>query len=121
MESLAKELTISNILGALGWAFAIVVLMVKHFKAVNDTLPSVIKAWKYVQSKMFREAIFRKDILEKLDSMRILQHKQGDVLEKNSEAIEHIKKEPSYNGGSSLKDTVSEIREGVEYNRQFGI
>jgi PAS domain S-box-containing protein len=118
MENLAKDLTIAQIWAAASSVILVIVVMAKHFKAVADAWPSIVKTWRYFQNRWFREEIFRKDLMAKMDSMRILQHKQA-------ESIENIQKEMMYNGGSSLRDSVKRIEdkvevlaEGIEYNRQ---
>lgn len=104
MFQLAKDATIAQLWAALSTAALIVVVMAKHFKDFLEALPSLVKAWKYFQKKWFADAIFRKDVMTKLDNMNI------QVLQ--------VKKEVQYNGGSiTLSDAVKRLEKLVLHNQ----
>lgn len=107
----AGKETLLTIIGALGYVFAIVVLMGKHFKDFLDVLPSLRKMLQYVQKKWFSNAMFRADVLRFMNTFQL--------------KLNEIEKEVKPNGGGSMNDRLARIEakmeavtDGIEYNRQ---
>ncbi len=91
---MANDLTIAQLLAALGWVVAAILGISKLWKAFfgNEPWKDIKKGFPLISKYIWRDAIFRKDMMNKVDEMfKIICKVQAEV---------------NYNGGNSTKDMV---------------